>query len=168
MTLSLKKSSTESHTETSLKKKKLNVFIAGIGAVGGTLTQLIKDLNHQQYELNIIGVCNSRYTKWYPDIDKITNGEKLQEGDPTDWNLIPDELVERSEGKLIFVDATGSEVVAHQYQHLLNHGVHIATPSKRANTFGQDYFDHLIKANDSGKAQYRYETAVGAGLPIVT
>lgn len=168
MSLSLKKSSTEPHSETSIEKKKINLFIAGIGAVGGTLTQLIKNLNHQQFDLNIIGVCNSRLTKWYPDIDRITNGEKLQEGEPTDWNLIPDELVERSEGNLIFVDATGSEVVAHQYQHLLNHGVHIATPSKRANTFGQEYFDHLIRANNSSKAQYRYETAVGAGLPIVS
>ncbi|WP_020402694.1 hypothetical protein [Gracilimonas tropica] len=168
MSLSLKKSSTEPHTDFSIKNKKLHVFIAGIGAVGGTLTKLIKGLDHQQFEVNIIGVCNSKFTKWHPDIDYITNGKKLKEGEPTDWNSIPDELVDRNEGNLIFVDATGSEVVAHQYQHLLNHGVHIATPSKRANTFGQDYFDHLIKANNSGKAQYRYETAVGAGLPVIS
>ena len=168
MTLTLKKSSTDSHQEPSVKRKKINLFIAGIGAVGGTLTRLVHDLDHALYELNIIGVCNSKFTQWHPDVEEILKDTRLTDGEPTDWNAIPDELVNRSEGNLIFVDATGSEVVAHQYQHLLNHGVHIATPSKRANSFGQEYFDHLIKANNTGRAQYRYETAVGAGLPVIS
>ncbi|MAL17312.1 MAG: hypothetical protein CL670_16305 [Balneola sp.] len=168
MTLTLKKSSSDSQKNLSIKKKKIRLFIAGIGAVGGTLTKLIQELNHDLYDLRIIGVCNSSFTKWNPDVDAFLEDRKLSQGEPTDWNVIPDQLINQSDGNLVFVDATGSEVVAHQYQHLLTHGVHIATPSKRANTFGQDYFNHLIKANDSGRAQYRYETAVGAGLPVIS
>jgi len=167
MTLTLKKSSSDSQKNLSIKKKKIQLFIAGIGAVGSTLTQLIRDLNHPLYDLQIIGVCNSTITQWSPDLEKLLQEKKPADGETTDWNSIPDQLINQSDGNLVFVDATGSEVVAHQYQYLLTHGVHIATPSKRANTFGQDYFDHLIKANNSGRAQYRYETAVGAGLPVV-
>lgn len=168
MTLTLKKSSANSPENFSIQKKRINLFIAGIGAVGGTLTRLIQELDHDLYDLKIVGVCNSSFTQWNPDIARVLENQKLSNGDPTDWNAIPDELINLSNGNLIFIDATGSEVVAHQYQHLLTHGVHIATPSKRANTFGQEYFDHLIKANSTGRAQYRYETAVGAGLPVIS
>ncbi|HBX65552.1 MAG TPA: hypothetical protein DEG32_05155, partial [Balneolaceae bacterium] len=132
MTLTLKKSSSDSQKNLSIKKKKIRLFIAGIGAVGGTLTKLIQELNHDLYDLRIIGVCNSSFTKWNPDVDAFLEDRKLSQGEPTDWNVIPDQLINQSDGNLVFVDATGSEVVAHQYQHLLTHGVHIATPSKRA------------------------------------
>ncbi|MEX0844974.1 MAG: hypothetical protein WD022_06815, partial [Balneolaceae bacterium] len=168
MTLSIKKLNTLSYSETGTQKKNIYLFIAGLGAIGKTLTQLISELNHPRFELNIIGVCNSTVTRWNLDLKDLNNHSNLKGGSATDWNVIPDELIQRSEGNLIFVDATGSEVVAHQYQHLMNQGVHIATPSKRANSFGQDYFDHLIKANNTGKAQYRFETAVGAGLPVIS
>lgn len=168
MTLTLKKSSSESQKSPAFQKKKISVFIAGIGAVGGTLLHLVNKLDHPLYEVEVAGVCNSKLTTWQPDNGKIAQTHSIEEGDQTDWNIIPDELIQRNEGNLVFVDATGSEVVAHQYQHLLNHGVHIATPSKRANTFGQEYFDHLLKANNTGRAQYRYETAVGAGLPVIS
>lgn len=168
MTLTLKKTTTDTHQELSLQRKNINLFIAGIGAVGGTLTKLIRQLDHSLYELNVIGVCNSKFTQWNPDMEQVISKSRLTDGEPTDWNSIPDELVNRSEGNLIFIDATGSEIVAQQFQYLLDNGVHIATPSKRANSFSQDYFDGLINANNSGRAQYRYETAVGAGLPVIS
>ena len=69
MTLTLKKSSSDSQKNLSIKKKKIRLFIAGIGAVGGTLTKLIQELNHDLYDLRIIGVCTSSFTKWNPDVD---------------------------------------------------------------------------------------------------
>lgn len=168
MTLPLKKSSSEFQKKPLIKKKKLQLFIAGVGAVGGTLIQLIKELEHPGFELTVIGICNSKFTRWNPDLAKLKSRVTLEKGTPTDWELIPDELIERSNGNLVFVDATGSKVAAEQYRYLLGNGIHIVTPSKRANTFGQDYFDDLINVNNSGHAQYRYETAVGAGLPVIS
>lgn len=168
MTLTLKKSSSEFQKKPLIKKKKLKLFIAGIGAVGGTLIQLIKGLEHPGFELTIIGICNSKFTRWNPDVSILKSTITLKDGESTDWKIIPDKLIQRSAGNLIFVDATGSKAVAEQYHYLLSNGVHIATPSKRANTFGQDYFDELLNANNSGLAHYRYETAVGAGLPVIS
>ncbi len=168
MTLTLTKSSINAHKERTVAKKKISLFIAGIGAVGGTLTKLIHQLDHSLYELEVVGACNSAFTQWNPDVDQLLYESRLTEGVPTNWDAIPDKLINNSKGNLVFVDATGSEIVARQYGHLLDNGVHIATPSKRANSFGQDYFDRLIKASKSGRAQYRYETAVGAGLPVIS
>lgn len=164
MTLAIQKSTVKPQPAINPKKKDLNLFIAGIGAVGGTLTKLIKALDHPKFRLHIIGICNSSNTLWNPNIKDLDNSPSIKNGEPTDWDIIPDQLVQKNEGNLVFVDATGSEIVAKKNQYLLNHGIHIATPSKRANTFGQDYFDQLQQA----KAQYRYETTVGAGLPVIS
>jgi aspartokinase/homoserine dehydrogenase 1 len=84
----------------------------------------------------------------------------------TNWETITDTLIQYSDD-LIFIDATGSEIAARQYLKLLSHGVHVTTPSKRANTFEQAYFDELITFPTHGLAEYKYETAVGAGLPVI-
>lgn len=148
-------------------KYTISIFIAGIGAVGGTLVQQIKELQSPRFNLNIIGACNSGHVAWQPDIDSIQTDIALSKI-PSDLDQITDELIRLNNGTLIFVDATGNEAVARQYHKLLSNGVHIATPSKRANTFGQKYFDQLMELTKSGKVHYKYETTVGAGLPVIS
>lgn len=147
-------------------KKTIPVFIAGIGAIGGTLIRQINHLNNPLFQVKIAGVCNSKKVIWNPDPDLIH--EKLRYSDEeTNWENITNKLARYPEG-LIFIDATGSEIVARQYLKLLSKGIHITTPSKRANTFEQSYFEELKAFQQPGKAQYRYETAVGAGLPVIS
>lgn len=150
------------------KKKILNVFVAGIGAVGGALIRQINDLNHHAFKINVFGVCNSRFTLWNSEDHPFDIERRFGDHTPTDWGLIPEQLINKSEGNLIFVDATGSQIVARKYHHLLDNGVHIATPSKRANTFEQEYFNKLINTTNTTDSEYRYETAVGAGLPVIS
>ncbi|MEQ9091291.1 MAG: hypothetical protein RIE52_09380 [Balneola sp.] len=146
-------------------KKVIPVFIAGNGAIGGTLIRQINHLNNALFQVKIIGICNSKKVIWNPDPDLFH--EKLKYSDEeTNWENITNKLALYPEG-LIFVDATGSEIVARQYLKLLTQGIHITTPSKRANTFEQSYFDELKVFQKPGKAQYKYETAVGAGLPVI-
>jgi aspartokinase/homoserine dehydrogenase 1 len=164
MTLALKKTI----PETNSKKKKLSLFIAGIGAVGGTLLGQVRGLNHPLFELDIIGFCNSSYTCWHPDKAQLDEPGSLQSGEKTAWDLIPDKLIKMSDSNLIFIDASGSEVVARTYSKLLENGIHISTPSKRANSFEQEYYDRLSRASNSSLAEYRFETTVGAGLPVIS
>ncbi len=146
-------------------KKTIPVFIAGNGAIGGTLIRQINHLNNALFQVKIVGVCNSKKVIWNPDPDLFH--EKLKYSDEeTNWENITNKLALYPEG-LIFVDATGSEIVARQYLKLLTQGIHITTPSKRANTFEQSYFEELKIFQKPGKAQYKYETAVGAGLPVI-
>lgn len=164
MTLALKKS----RPETDPEKKKLSLFIAGVGAVGGTLLKQITALNHPLFELEVIGFCNSSYLSWHPTREQLEQAKSLKTGEKTDWTKISHKLIQDALENLIFVDATGSETVARIYGELLENGIHVTTPSKRANTFEQEYFDRLTKTNSTSSSQYRFETAVGAGLPVIS
>lgn len=161
-------SKTKNTSNTDAYKKSISVFIAGVGAVGGTLVRQIEELNNPEIHIQILGLCNSKRVVWNPNQeDPFTNLIISQES--TNWDNIIDQLILATlkNTAVIFVDATGSETVAYQYAKLLSQGVHIATPSKRANTFDQAYFDKLANFPRIGKAEFKYETAVGAGLPII-
>src|SRR5699024_7184257 len=54
------------------------------------------------------------------------------------------------------------------YPKLLEKGIHIATPSKLANTFEQSFFDRLQTTAEQNNAVFKYETTVGAGLPVIS
>ncbi len=154
--------------KTSSPKKHVSLFLAGIGAVGGTLLQQINELKNSPFSISIVGACNSKKVAWKPDVNSLKESISLSKQD-TNWDEITDELIQlKNQGVLIFVDATGNEKVARQYAKLLGSGVHIATPSKRANTFSQDYFNQLKKLTKNGAVHYKYETAVGAGLPVIS
>jgi len=57
--------------------------------------------------------------------------------------------------------------VADRYERLLRAGIHVVTPSKLANTRSQAVFDRLHTVANEQNVEYRYETTVGAGLPVV-
>lgn len=135
-----------------------SLFIAGTGAVGGTLINQIEALDHPELALEIIGRCDSTTVHW-PASD---------EARPTNWDAIINRLQTDFTTPVIFVDATGSEEVARRYDDLLAAGIHIVTPSKLANTLGQSYYDQLRETAAQHKAAFRYETTVGAGLPIIS
>ncbi len=136
------------------KKKPVSVFIAGTGAVGGTLIEQLNKLDHPNYAIQIIGSCDSSSVHWD---DKKTS---------TEWPDILNRLKDHASPDIIFVDATGSEEVARLYPELFESGIHVVTPSKLANTFDQAFYDRLRKT--AGGSCFKYETTVGAGLPVVS
>lgn len=148
------------------RRKTVYLFVAGVGAVGGTLVRQIAELNNPEVHIQILGLCNSKQVIWNPNQEDPFS-DLIISNDITDWDQITDQLTSSDRESIIFVDATGSKAVAYQYAKLLSHGVHVATPSKRANTLDQIYFDELASFPRSGRAEYKYETAVGAGLPII-
>ncbi len=146
----------------------VDLFIAGKGAVGGTLLNLIDDLNPDDVRLRVIGVCDSKSVNWNAGGIDIHNVDKLPEGQATDWPAIVQELTAPHRHNTIFVDATGSAEVARLYPSLLQAGIHIATPSKLANTFEQSFYDSIHAIARATHTRYRYETTVGAGLPVLS
>lgn len=145
------------------QRKELRIFVAGIGAVGSTLIEQIREIRHHHYNIRLIGYCNSSHTVWDPeDFSKPDDSAEA-----TDWDAIPKKLVSLQDRDLIFVDATGSKEAALCYDVLLDAGIKVVTPSKIANTLDQAYFDRLIRLSGREGRKYRYETTVGAGLPVI-
>ncbi|HYW36414.1 MAG TPA: aspartate kinase [Balneolaceae bacterium] len=137
-------------------RQTMPLFIAGTGAVGGTLIEQLKNLNHRKFNVEILGRCDSTTLEW------------KDEKQPTEWPVILQKLNDHPSSNIIFVDATGSEEVARLYPQLFEAGIHVVTPSKLANTFEQSFYNRLRKLARSNDVEFRYETTVGAGLPIIS
>ena len=67
----------------------------------------------------------------------------------------------------IFVDCTASETISKEYVNILNRGFSIVTANKIANTLDQNYYLSIRDTAKNKNVQFRYETNVGAGLPII-
>jgi aspartokinase/homoserine dehydrogenase 1 len=142
----------------------VDLYLAGVGAVGGALLDQVTTLDGRL--LRLVGACTRRGSIWSDaplDVDAIRT--HVGTGTGPHW---PETLarLEASDHPTVFVDATGSPEVAGYYERLLGAGVHIATPSKLANTRDQALFDRLRTLSSNG-VHYRYEATVGAGLPVV-
>jgi aspartokinase/homoserine dehydrogenase 1 len=148
--------------------RQVRLFVAGVGTVGAELLRQIKALKKTTVHLSLIGVCNRTKTYWNAQgIDADEVDDLLSRGQLTHWEDTVDRLIREFPYRTIFVDCTGSQDVARLYATLLKAGIHIATPSKLANTMEQSYFDELNGYHEETQVCYHYETTVGAGLPVI-
>lgn len=148
--------------------KPLSLYLAGVGSVGTALLYQLSELQGDVQRPRLIGACTSTHAVWTPP--HPTPGavkHHLEHGSPLDWSAVLERLIEHAPRPLVFVDATGHPDVAEHYTTLLEAGIHVVTPSKLANTRSQDTFDRLHQIAAQQDVQYRYETTVGAGLPVV-
>lgn len=151
----------------SASNRTAHLYLAGVGAVGSAL---LEQLSAAQtgVSLRLIGVCTSRRACWHPaGLPPRAASDALANAGPLDWPTVLQHLVRRAPRPLIFVDATGDPDVAGFYERFFQAGIHVVTPSKLANTRPQADFDRLLRMAQARGVQYRYETTVGAGLPVV-
>ena len=151
----------------------IEVFAFGAGNIGGTL---LDQINSQQKELlsqgvdirvmaiaNIDGMIMSEtgldLRNWRDDVKK--------NGKPTNLDEILDFVRRIKPLNPIFVDCTASYDLPERYLDILNAGMHIATPNKRANSMSMDFYKQLRVTANKMRRRFLYETNVGAGLPII-
>jgi aspartokinase/homoserine dehydrogenase 1 len=146
----------------------IDLFIAGTGEVGKALLKKLTFAAPEGIQFRLLGVCNSRYSLWDEQGLNLHDGLDWAKAKPTNWNQLRQQLTAPNRHNVIFVDATGDEQVARLYADLLEDNIHIVTPSKLANTFEQSYFDKLQALTKKGNTSFRYETTVGAGLPVIS
>lgn len=162
------------HGELLLKRKRINLVVAGsTGRVGSVFTeQLLSDQNRYlqdlNFDFNIVGLLNSGRMAWKPDgVSYQDYKECLSGGEPLQWDAIFELMRSKQLENLIFVDCTADEFLARQYASILEAGIGIVTPNKLANTLEYDYYEQLKKISKEYSVPYRYETTVGAALPIL-
>jgi aspartokinase/homoserine dehydrogenase 1 len=155
--------------------KTLNVFIAGVGLIGGTLINQIAQHNQDllkdhKLKINIVGMANSK--------KMIFN----EEGLPLDhWkdNLINhgvkgsitgliQKMTEFNLSNAVFADCTSSMEVVNNYEEILKQSISITTPNKLASSGDLELFNRMKKLAVKNDVKFLYETNVGAGLPVIT
>ena len=153
----------------------LNVFLLGIGLVGGNLLEQIKQqqpklLKEKHLKIKLAGVANSK--KMLFDREGIDIGffrEKLMtEGHQSGLELFKNEIIAMNMYNSIFVDCTANDQAAGLYAELLNANISIVTANKIAASSDYENYALLKKTAKRKGAKFLFETNVGAGLPIIT
>ncbi|MEI2421440.1 hypothetical protein V6O07_14295, partial [Arthrospira platensis SPKY2] len=68
---------------------------------------------------------------------------------------------------LIAIDNTASEEFVTHYKKLIQSGFDLVSSNKKANAQSYVFYDELRKTLQKNGKTYKYETNVGAGLPLV-
>lgn len=152
----------------------LNVFLLGIGLVGGNLLEQIrlqqpKLLKEKHLRIKLAGVANSKKMLFNRDgIDISTFREKLTaEGQASSLSAFKNEIIKLNMYNSIFVDCTANNQVAGLYHELLNANVSIVTANKVAASSEYENYALLKKTAKRKGVKFLFETNVGAGLPII-
>jgi aspartokinase/homoserine dehydrogenase 1 len=154
--------------------KTVNLFLVGIGLIGGKLLDLIqkqaeKLLDDYHLELKLTGVSNSK--KFLIDDEGIAmdSCEKrmMSEGEEADIDRFIERMSELNLSNSIFIDCTASDEIAQAYANVLQSNVSIVTANKKANSSTLSKYEKLQRLAFKHNVAYLYETNVGAGLPVV-
>ena len=153
--------------------KVLNIFICGIGTVGGMLLEQIRTqqqflMQSRRLKLNVVGISDVDNFVLDRDGIDLDNYEKiLRAGFAANTEHMRDEIVKMNIFNSVFVDCTASKQIAQLYQTFLEHNISVVAANKiAASSDYESYLKLKQTARDRG-VWFRYETNVGAGLPII-
>jgi aspartokinase/homoserine dehydrogenase 1 len=153
--------------------KQVNLFIAGVGNVGG---KLLKQLQQQQQFLQeylrlnvrIVGLANSKkYVINEDGIDMNSWEKQLKAAQPASIQQFIEEIISRNFRNSIFVDVTANDAVAKTYASLLQKSISVVACNKVAASSSFNEYKKLKDLAREYNSSFLFETNVGAGLPVI-
>jgi len=155
--------------------KTLNVYMVGVGLIGSTLIDQIRDnykniLKNSRVEIIVNGLSNSRKMLFSDDgIDIDAYKEGLNKSEmKADLSAFIDKVISDSHAYTVFVDNTASQLIPQHYARLLENKIAISTPNKIALSSGLEHYKSLKALSGSYNVPLNFETNVGAGLPVIS
>ena len=153
--------------------KVLNLFICGVGTVGGKLIEQIRSQydelkERSRLKLNVVGIASSRNAIFSRDgLDLANYRELLKEAEPSNPNKLRESVLGMNIFNSVFVDCTASKDVAELYQTFLEHNISVIAANKIAASSDYESYLKLKRTALTRGVKFRFETNVGAGLPII-
>ena len=153
--------------------KVLNLFICGIGTVGGNLIEQLRLqyeqlMNTRRLKLNVVGIATSSKALFCREgIDLNNYRQLLEQAEPSNTQHLCEEVIGMNIFNSVFVDCTASSEVASIYQTLLEHNVSVVAAYKVAASSDYESYLRLKKTALQRGVKFLFETNVGAGLPII-
>ena len=152
----------------------LNVFLTGIGTVGGSLLEQIRQqqpklMAENSLKLNVVGIADINdaiFSREGIDLEHYKELLRTQ-GQPTSPELLRDEILKMNIFNSVFVDCTASPKIAALYHDLLAENVSVVAANKIAASSAYDNYAGLKELARRKGVKYLFETNVGAGLPII-
>ena len=155
---------------------KLNIFVVGVGTIGGELINQIKDQKknlekNKGIKVSVIGIANSRkmIVQSGNELD-LDNWQELLSNSQESFSIenyiscIKKLSLENS----VFVDNTPTDRVPLFYSQLLESGISVVTCNKVICSGRYKDYNNLKEISKTNGTKFLYETNVGAGLPIIS
>ncbi len=151
----------------------LNLFICGVGTVGGSLIEQIRQQREKLMEerglkLNVVGIAsghNAMFCREGLDLDNYR--EQLKQSEPSNIQRLHDEVIGMNIFNSVFVDCTASAEVASLYGDFLQKNISVVAANKVAASSEYENYANLKHTARARGIKYLFETNVGAGLPII-
>jgi bifunctional aspartokinase / homoserine dehydrogenase 1 len=154
--------------------KELNLFVVGVGNVGGKLVEQIASqqeylLENKLLRINIVGLTNSKKMWLNKNGISLKNwkNELENEGEKSNLSEYIKQIKQLNLRNSIFIDNTANETVAGLYEQCLESSIGIVTCNKIAASDSLVRYKKLKQLSRDKNAPYLFETNVGAGLPII-
>ena len=152
----------------------LNIFLIGIGTVGGNLLEQIRRqqktlMEHNGLKLNVVGIADVDNMIMNRDGIHLDNylEELRTKGQPTTADLLRDEILNMNIFNSVFVDCTASPEISALYPDFLSHNISVVAANKIAASSEYENYRHLKEIARKKGVKFLFETNVGAGLPII-
>ena len=155
--------------------RQLHLFIMGVGLIGGTLINQIRQQAdylriERSLEIKVVGLANSKKMIFNEDGIELDNWQNLlfEANDVSDVQGFITNMKTMNLSNTIFIDNTASEEIAANYGTILNASISISTPNKIATSSSYEQYKDLQRIANRRNVQFKYETNVGAGLPVIS
>jgi aspartokinase/homoserine dehydrogenase 1 len=153
--------------------KVLNLFICGVGTVGSMLIEQIRSQYEELKErsrlkLNVVGIASSKNAIFNREgLDLEHYREELKQSEASTPEKLCENILSMNIFNSVFVDCTASKDVAALYQSFLEHNISVVAANKIAASSDYENYMRLKQTALSRGVIFRFETNVGAGLPII-
>ena len=170
----------------------LNVFLCGVGTVGGSLLEQIagqrqKLMKERNLQINVVGIASGHNAMFdrngidleapllSPQGEKTPCGEfsiqrlreMLKQAPASNMERLKEEVIGMNIFNSVFVDCTASAEVAGLYEAFLSNNISVVAANKVAASSDYDNYARLKATARKRGVKYLFETNVGAGLPII-
>jgi bifunctional aspartokinase / homoserine dehydrogenase 1 len=155
--------------------RRVNIFLVGVGLIGGTLLKQIyeqKDelIKNFSLELNVAGIANSKQML-FDEVGVDLQNWKTQlseKGEKSSPETFLAKMQDLNLPNSVFIDCTANKDVPTFYDQILKSNISIATPNKVATSSSYAKYQELRAIANEKKIYFKYETNVGAGLPVIS
>ncbi len=153
--------------------KHVNLFIAGVGNVGKSLIEQIKQQKKYikstlKIKINVVALSNSKTMVFDETGLDLSNWEsQLKNGQPTAPMAFFDASKKQNLRNSIFIDITANEAVANTYPHYLKQSIAVVACNKIACSSAIENYKELKQLSHKYNVPFLFETNVGAGLPVI-
>ncbi len=155
--------------------KELHLFMVGAGLIGSTLIRQICAQaaflkEKRSLELKLIGLTNSRKMVFDENGMDWNDWKNTLDQSPEASNIAAfvSRMKEMNLSNTIFIDNTADQSVSSFYETILDASISISTPNKIAASAPFLRYQRLKTMAKKRGVQFRYETNVGAGLPVLS